>query len=69
MHEFAHDDMFWRGRDRMNKWKFYGEYWKTEGRDAFKKYVEKHEQEMRGNEESGSQEKPEDGTSPEDSKK
>ncbi|MGA2143074.1 MAG: hypothetical protein ABSG94_11735 [Brevinematales bacterium] len=44
---FARDDNFWHGRDRMNKWKFYGEYWNSEGRDAFKKYVEKHEQEMK----------------------
>jgi hypothetical protein len=47
---FARRDDFWYGRDKRNKWRFYGEYWNEEGREAFRKFVEKREQEMKGKE-------------------
>jgi hypothetical protein len=51
---YAWDEDFMQGRDKMYKWKFYGQYWKEEGREAFKKYIEKHEQDMKKNETFGS---------------
>ncbi len=48
--QMARDEDFMKGNDRWKKWKFYGDYWKEEGREAFKKYVERHEGETTGNE-------------------
>jgi hypothetical protein len=35
-------DEFWDTKGGWSKWKYYNEFWKDEGKEAFQKYVERH---------------------------
>ncbi len=42
-HMVRRGDNFWNMKGGWSKWKYYNEYWNDEGREAFEKYIEKHE--------------------------